>query len=99
MLVINDVFQAFDEPWVYLGQVVNTFDGIAFFQCLCDSEDTEVGGVCQFIVQIIKAGMVVAYEAVHALSYHTQSLLDDFFERTSDGHDFAYRFHTRTNTA
>ena len=36
---------------------------------------------------------------MHALTYHTQTLLDDFLESTSDRHDFAYRLHAGTDFA
>ncbi len=34
---------------------------------------------------------------MHPLPYHTQSLLDDLFERLTDGHDLTHRFHGGTN--
>ena len=72
---------------------MDTLDGISFFQSLRDSKDTQVGRAGEFFVQIIEMQVVVAYEPVHSLAYHTKPFLDDFFERTADGHDFAYGFH------
>ena len=93
MFVVDNVFQLADEPRVNLGQFVDALDGITFFQRLCDGKDTQVGRIGQFIVQVREAGMVIAYEAVHALTNHTQSFLDNLFKRPSDGHDFAHRLH------
>ena len=93
MFVVDNVFQFADEPRVNLGQFVDALDGITFFQRLCDGKDTQVGRIGQFVIQVRETGMVIAYEAVHALTNHTQSFLDNLFKRSSDGHDFAHRLH------
>ena len=93
MFVVDNVFQFADEPRVNLGQFVDAFDGISLFQRLCDGEDTQVGWVGQFVVQVRETGMVIAHEAVHALTNHAQAFLDNLFKRPSDGHDFAHRLH------
>ena len=93
VLVINDVLQLAQEPWVNLGQFVDAFDSIAFFQSRSDREDTEVSRVSQLFIQVFELGVFVTYETVHALTNHTETLLDHFFERTTDGHDFTYRLH------
>ena len=90
VLVIHDVLQLTEEPWVNLGQFIDAFDAIAFFQSRCDREDTEVGRVGEFFVEVFELGVFVTHETVHALTNHTETLLDDFFERTADRHDFAY---------
>ena len=84
------MLQALQEPDVNLGQLFDALNGITFLQSLCNGKDTQVGGVLQFVVQILELGVVVAHESVHALSDHTQSLLDHLLERTSDGHDLTY---------
>ena len=99
MFVINDVLQLADKPRVYLGQVVDALDVIAFFQCLCDGEDAEVGRIGKLVIQIVEFRVVIAYKTVHALPDHAQALLDNLFKRTSDRHDFAYRLHARTDAA
>ena len=99
MLVVHDVLHALQEPRVNLGELVDTVHGIAFFQCLCNGEDTQVGRILQFLVQIVKLGVVIAHESVHALTNHTETFLNQFLETTSDGHDFTYRLHAGTNLA
>ena len=91
------MLQSFQEPLVNLCQVFNVFDGVSFFQSLCNSKDAQVGRIGQSIVKVVELGVVVAYEAVHTLSYHTQTLLDHLLEGTSDGHDFTHRLHGRSN--
>ena len=99
MLQINDVLQTLQEPHVNLGQLLDTLYAITLFQSLCNSKDAEVGGVSQCVVQVVELGMVVAHEAVHALTNHAQTLLNHFLETSSDRHDFAYRLHGRANQA
>ena len=41
--------------------------------------------------------MVVAHKSVHALTNHSQTFLDHFLEGATDAHDFANRFHGRTD--
>ena len=53
----------------------------------------------QFVIQIIEFHIVIAYKAMHALAYHTQTFLDNFLERAADRHDFAHRLHARTDFA
>ena len=91
------MLQTLQEPFVNLGQFLNTVDSVTLLQSLGDSKDTQVGGVGQGIVQIVELRMIVAYETVHTLTNHTQTLLNHFLERASDRHDFANRLHRRTN--
>ena len=72
---------------------------ISAIECFGDSKDTHVGGVGQFVVEIIECQVGIPYETVHSLAYHTQSFLYDFFKTFSDSHDFSYRFHARTYTS
>ena len=87
------MLEPFQEPHVNLCQFLDALHGISLFEGLCNGEDAEVGGVLQFLFHVVEGGMVVAHKAVHALSNHTQSLLDHLLEGASDGHDFAHRFH------
>ena len=43
--------------------------------------------------------MIVPDKAVHTLTDHAEAFLDNFFEASSDGHDFSNRFHAGTDTA
>ena len=99
VLVIYDILHALDEPRVNLGQLLDALDGVTFLQSLSNGEDTEVGRVGKLLIQVIKLGVVVAYEAVHSLTNHTETLLEHLLERTADRHDFTYRLHGRTNLA
>ena len=80
MLVVDNVLQLTQEPGIDLGQFVDAVDGITFFQCLCDSEDTQICRMRQFMVEVVEVSTVVAHKAVHALTDHTQPLLNDFLE-------------------
>ena len=80
VLVIYDILHALDEPRVNLGQLLDALDGVAFLQSLSDGEDTEVGRVGKLLIQVIKLGVVVANEAVHSLTNHTETLLEHFLE-------------------
>ena len=99
VLVINDILHALDEPRVNLGQLLDALDGVAFLQSLGNGEDTEVGRVGKLLIQVFELGVVVAYETVHSLTNHTETLLEHLLERAADRHDFAYRLHGRTNLA
>ncbi len=96
MLVIYDILQTFDKPSVYLCQFVDALYAVTLFQSLCDSEDTEVCRVCKFFVKILELSVVIAYKSVHALTNHTETLLDEFFERTTYTHDLTDRLHAGT---
>ena len=93
MLQIYNVLQALQEPDVNLCQLLNAFNGITLFQSLSDGEDTQISRISQLLIEIVELGVIVAHEAVHTLTDHTQTLLDHFLERTSDRHDLTYGFH------
>ena len=95
MLQVNNVLQTLQEPYVNLSKFLNTLNAIALFQCLCNSKNTQVGGVLQCVVEVVELGMVVTHETVHALTNHTESFLDHLFERTTDRHNLTYRLHRR----
>ena len=90
MFKVDDILQAFYEPRIYLGQLLDTFYGITFFECLGKSEDTEICRVSEFFVEVIEVDVFVTYEAMHALAYHSQALLQHLFERTADAHNLTY---------
>ena len=87
------MLQSFKEPYINLGQFLDALNGIALFQSLGNSEDTQVGGVGQLVVEVVELGVVVAHEAVHALTNHAQTLLNHFLERATDTHYLTYRLH------
>ena len=91
------MLQTLQEPDVNLGQFLNTFYSITFFKSLSNSEDTQVGRICQLIVKVVELRMVIAYESMHALSDHTETLLDHLLKGTANGHNLAHRLHRRTN--
>ena len=99
MFVVNDILEFFDEPRVNLGQFVDAVDGVAFLQSLSNGKDAEISRVRQFVVKVVELGVVVAHKTVHALTNHAESLLDEFFEGATDGHDFTHRLHAGTNLA
>ena len=80
VLVIYDILHALDEPRVNLGQLLDALDGVAFLQSLGNGEDTEVGRVGKLLIQVFELGMVVAYETVHSLTNHTETLLEHLLE-------------------
>ena len=94
---IHDVLHLPDEPRVYFREFVDTFDGIALFESLRDGEDAQVCGVGKLVVEVVEARVVVAHEAVHALSYHSQSLLQNLLEGASDGHNLPDGLHRRAD--
>ncbi len=99
VLVVYYILHALDEPRVDLGQLLDALDGVAFLQSLGDGEDTEVGRIGKLLVQVVELGVVVAYETVHSLTDHAQTLLEHLLERAADRHDFTYRLHRRTDLA
>ena len=96
-LHIDNVLQLADEPRVYLRQLINALYGIPFFQSLCHGENTQIRRVGELFVQLFEMHVVIAHKTVHPLAYHTQTFLDNLFERAADRHDFTYRFHARTD--
>ena len=96
-LVVNNVLQLAEEPRVDLRQFENAVNSIPFLQGLSDGKHTQVGRMGQFIIQIIEFQTVIAYKTVHALSDHTQPLLDNLLKSTSDRHDFTNRLHAGTD--
>ena len=91
------MLQALQEPDVNLGKLLDALNTITILQRLCDSKDTQVGGVCQGVVQVVELGVVVAHETVHALTNHTQTLLNHLLKRATDRHNLTHRLHAGTN--
>ena len=76
VLVVYNILHALDEPRVDLGQLLDALDGVAFLQSLGDGKDTEVGRIGKLLIQVVELGVVVAYETVHSLTDHAQTLLE-----------------------
>ena len=100
-LVINvaDILELLEEPFVYLGQVMNLIDGISHGHCFSDDEDTLVGGFLERFVDIFNDKLLVFNETMHTLAYHAQTFLYGFFEGTTYGHHLTYALHAATQFA
>ena len=94
-----NVVELLEEPAVNLRQFMDLVDGITLVESLFDDEDSLVGGCLECGIHIVNLQFVVSDESVHALSNHTQTLLDNLFEGASDGHHFAYGFHAAAEFA
>ena len=97
VLQVDDVLQTLQEPDVDLRQLLDTLDGITFLEGLGDGEDTQVGRISQFLVEVVELRVVVAHKAVHALTNHTEAFLHHLLEATADTHDLTHRLHGRTD--
>ena len=97
--IVVDVFEFVEEPRGDFGQLVEPVDRVTLLESLGDGEDAQVRRMRQLLVQIFEFEFRVADESVHALSDHAQAFLDDLLERLADGHDFADRFHARSDFA
>ena len=80
MLVIHDILHALNEPRVNLGEVIESLNCIALLKSLSNSEDTEIGWVCQFLVKVVEFDMVVTYKSVHSLTNHAETFLEHFLK-------------------
>ena len=60
---------------------------------LRDDKDTLVRRLAQGSVDIANLQFLVLHEAVHALTNHTQALLDGLLKGATDGHHLAHRLH------
>ena len=93
MLQVNDMLQSLQEPHVDLCQQLDALDGVTLLECLGDGEDTEVGGVGKFLLEVVELRVVVAHESVHALTDHAQTLLDHLLDAAADTHDLTNGLH------
>ena len=94
LIDINDMLQLLQEPAVNLRQFMNLVD-IVFGQVhrLRDDEDTLIRRLTQSSIDVSNFQLLVLHEAVHALTNHTQALLDSLLEGTADSHHLAHRLH------
>ena len=95
VLEVHDVLHALDEPWVNLCQLLYALYRVSLLECLRYGEDTEVGRIGQLLVEVLEFRVVVADKAVHALSYHSETLLEHLLERAANGHYLTDRLHRR----
>ena len=87
------------EPSVYLCQFVYLVDGISSSKSFRDDEDALVGRFAESFVHIVDDEFFVVDKAMHALSYHSQSLLYGLLKGASDGHDLSHGLHGRAKFA
>ena len=78
---------------------MNLVDGVAGTHSLGDDEDALVGRLAQCLVNIGNLQFLVVNEAVHALTNHAETLLDNLLEGATDRHHLTYGLHGRTNLA
>ena len=90
---IDDVLQFLEEPLVNLGEFMNLVNSISLVHGLGNHEHTLICWLLQGCIDIINLKLLVLYEAVHALTYHTKTLLNGLLEVAADGHHLTYRLH------
>ena len=82
-----------EEPLVYLGKLMDAVNGISALHRLRDYEYAFISRSRESLVNVGYIHEFVFNKSVHALSYHAETLLDDFLKSTSDGHHLSYRLH------
>ena len=87
------MLQLLKEPLVNLGKIVYLVYGIALVHSLRDDKHTLVGRLAQSCVDVFNLKFLVLNEAVHALTNHTQTLLNSLLEVATDSHNLTYRLH------
>ena len=97
--VLVDVFEFGEEPRIDFGQLVEFLYAVTFLKSSCNGEHAHIGRIGQFVVEVLEGDVAVADETVHPLPDHTQTFLDDLLETFADRHDFADRFHARSDLA
>ena len=88
-----------EEPAVNLGKLVYAVYGVALRESLGNSENAAVGRLAESGVEVVDRQLLVLHEAVHALPYHAEALLNSFLKSAADSHNLAHRFHRRTDMA
>ena len=90
---VNNTLQAVQEPLIDFGKFIDTVYGVALAECLADSEQTLVGRLLECLVQIGKLDALVLNESVHALTDHTDTLLDNLLKAATYRHNLTYGLH------
>ena len=96
---LHDIIKFLEEPAVDLGQLMDLVHAITCPEGLRDHEDTTVCRLVKRLVDIGDHQLLVLDEAVHALTDHTQALLQRLLESAADSHHLADRFHARAQLA
>ena len=87
---IVDINQLLEEPFVNLSEIVDLVYSITLLESLFNHENTLVCWFTKCSVYVVNLELFVFNKTVHALSNHTQTLLNDFFKSTADRHYFTY---------
>ena len=93
LINVDDMLQLLEEPLVNLSQLVDIVNGISLVHSLRDDEDTLVCRFTKSSVDIRNLEFLVLNEAVHALTDHTETLLDSLLEVAADSHYLTDRLH------
>ena len=99
LIGLHDSVKFLQEPLVDLRQFMYLVDGISGTECFRDNKDAGIGRFMERLVDVGDHQLLVFHEAVHALSDHTQTLLNRLFEGTTNRHHLAHRFHARPQFA
>ena len=67
----NDMHQLFEKPTVNHGQLMNLFNSISYLQGFRHNEDAHIRSVAQRLVDVFDLHLMIFYETVHPLSYHS----------------------------
>ena len=93
---VYDVFQFVEKPTVDFRKFMDFLHAVALNHSLRDDENSFVRRVRKCLVYVCNLDFAVTHEAVHALSYHSQTFLDCFLKGAADSHNFAHGFHGTT---
>ena len=96
LIDIDDVLQFLKEPLVYLRQLMDIINTVSLVHCLRYYEDTLVCRLSECCINIVNLQFLVLDKAMHALSYHTESLLYCLLKVTAYSHNLTNRLHRRT---
>ena len=96
---VFDVLELVEEPFVYVGELVDPVHAVAGLKRGRNREYAGVRRVLRGLVEVFGLIGLVAHEAVGALAYHPEAFLNRLLEVASDGHDLADALHARTYLA
>ena len=75
---------------------MDLFNGVTLLESFFDDENTFIGWRFQGSFHVVQFQSAVFHKAVHALTNHAQTFLNDFFKGATDGHHFTHGFHRTT---
>ena len=90
---IDNTLKFIKEPLVDLGERMYLINCVSSLHCLGNDEDTVICRLKERLVDVINLDLLVSYESVSSLSEHTETLLDDLLEVSTERHDLTDRFH------